>query len=33
VRRLFAGITGTPGIDTADRAAIEDNPLAIAGFR
>ncbi len=33
VRRLFAGITGTPSIDAPDRAAIEDNPLAIAGFR
>jgi G3E family GTPase len=33
VRRLFAGITGTPAIDTPDRAAVEDNPLAIAGFR
>ncbi len=32
VRRLFAGITGTPSTDTPDRAAIKDNPLAIAGF-
>jgi G3E family GTPase len=33
VRRLFAAITGTPAIDTPDRAAITDNPLAIAGFK
>lgn len=33
VRRLFAGFTGMPGIDTPDRAALEDNPLAISGFR
>lgn len=33
VRRLFAAITGTPRIDTPDRAALESNPLAIPGFR
>jgi len=33
VRRLFAAITGTPRPDTPDRAALENNPLAIAGFR
>jgi G3E family GTPase len=33
VRRLFAAIAGTPSIDTPDRAAVVDNPLAIAGFR
>lgn len=33
VRRLFAGITGLPQTDTPDRTALEDNPLAIAGFR
>jgi hypothetical protein len=31
VRRLFAAITNQPMIDTADRAAMQDNPLAIAG--
>ncbi len=33
VHRLFAGITGTPMVDTPDRTAIEENPLAIAGVR
>jgi G3E family GTPase len=33
VRRLFAAMTGTPSADTPDRAAIEDNPLAIAGVK
>ncbi|MEP9372961.1 GTP-binding protein [Mesorhizobium sp. KR1-2] len=33
VRRLFAAITNRPAIDTPDRAAVEDNPLAIAGMR
>jgi G3E family GTPase len=33
VRRLFAAITGQVGIGVPDRAAIEDNPLAIAGFK
>ncbi len=32
VRRLFAGIVGLPSVDTPDRAALADNPLAIAGF-
>ncbi len=31
VRRMFAAFTNTPAIDTPDRTAIEDNPLAIAG--
>ncbi|HEV2897663.1 MAG TPA: GTP-binding protein [Pseudaminobacter sp.] len=31
VRRLFAAITNQPQVDTADRAAMQDNPLAIAG--
>ena len=33
VRRLFAAITGQTAIGVPDRAAIEANPLAIAGFR
>jgi hypothetical protein len=33
VRRLFAAMTGTPAADTPDRAAIEDNPLAIVGAK
>jgi len=33
VRRLFAAITGQTGIGVPDRAAVMDNPLAIAGFR
>jgi G3E family GTPase len=33
VRRLFAAITGSPAADTPDRAAIESNPLAIAGVK
>ena len=33
VRRLFAAVTGKPMTDTPDRAAIEDNPLAIAGAK
>lgn len=32
VRRLFAAITDQPGIDQPDRAALEANPLAIAGI-
>jgi hypothetical protein len=32
VRRLFAAFTNQPAIDTADRAAMEENPLAIAGM-
>ena len=31
VRRLFAAFTNRPTIDTPDRAALENNPLAIAG--
>jgi G3E family GTPase len=33
VQRLFAAITNQPTVDTPDRAAVEDNPLAVAGFR
>ena len=33
VRRLFAAIANQPSVDTPDRAAVEDNPLAIAGMR
>jgi G3E family GTPase len=33
VRRLFEAVANRPAIDTPDRAAIEDNPLAIAGIR
>ena len=32
VRRLFAAITNQPAIDQPDRAAVENNPLAIAGM-
>jgi G3E family GTPase len=32
VARMFGALTGLPAIDTPDRAAIEDNPLAISGF-
>jgi hypothetical protein len=32
VRRLFAAITSQPAIDQPDRAAMEHNPLAIAGM-
>ena len=31
VQRLFAALTDRPAIDTPDRAALENNPLAIAG--
>jgi G3E family GTPase len=31
VSRLFAAFTNRPAIDTPDRAALESNPLAIAG--
>ena len=31
-RRLFAAFTKRPAIDTPDRAALENNPLAIAGL-
>ena len=33
VRRLFAAAVGTPSVDTPDRAALADNPLAIPGYR
>jgi len=33
VRRLFAAATGSPAVDTPDRTALTDNPLAIAGHR
>ncbi|MDO9417476.1 CobW family GTP-binding protein [Pararhizobium sp.] len=33
VRDLFDAFTGTPRIDRPDRAALEDNPLAIPGLR
>ncbi len=32
VRRLFGAVTGQPAVDAPDRAALEENPLAIAGF-
>jgi G3E family GTPase len=32
VARMFAAFMGEPTIDTPDRAAVEDNPLAISGF-
>lgn len=33
LRRLFSAFMGAPLVDTPDRAAMEDNPLAIPGFR
>jgi G3E family GTPase len=33
VRRLFAAFIGTVAVDTPDRAAMEENPLAVSGFR
>jgi G3E family GTPase len=33
VRRMFAAFTNTPAVDTPDRAALQDNPLAISGMR
>lgn len=33
VRDLFDAFTGTPKIDRPDRAALEDNPLAVPGFK
>ncbi len=33
VKRLFAAFMGAPAIDTPDRAALQDNPLAIAGYK
>jgi G3E family GTPase len=32
IRRLWDGMTGRPGIDAPDRAALEANPLSIRGF-
>jgi G3E family GTPase len=31
VERLFSAFAGRPLVDMPDRAALEDNPLAIAG--
>lgn len=31
VRRLWAAAVGSPMVDTPDRAALTDNPLAISG--
>ena len=33
VRRMFSAFTNTPSVDTPDRTAVEQNPLAIAGMR
>jgi G3E family GTPase len=33
VRRMFEAFTDTPSVDTPDRAALQDNPLSVAGFR
>lgn len=33
VTDLFDAFTGTPRIDRPDRAALEDNPLSVPGFR
>lgn len=33
VERLFSALTNRPAVDTPDRAAVADNPLAIAGMR
>jgi len=33
VRRMFHAFTDTPSIDTPDRAALQNNPLSVAGFR
>ncbi len=33
MRDLFAAFTGKPLIDRPDKAALQDNPLAIPGFR
>jgi G3E family GTPase len=33
VRRMFSAFTNTPDIDTPDRAAVENNPLAVVGIR
>ena len=33
VRRLFAGFVGQAAVDTADKAALTDNPLSVPGFK
>ena len=33
VRKLFAALTSRPAVDTPDRAAMTENPLAIAGLK
>ncbi len=33
VRRMFSAFTNRPDIDTPDRAAVENNPLAVVGMR
>lgn len=33
VRRIFTAFAGRPAVDTPDRSALEENPLAISGFR
>lgn len=33
VSDLFAAFTGQPRVDRPDRAALEDNPLAVPGLR
>ncbi|MCX8999216.1 GTP-binding protein [Rhizobiaceae bacterium BDR2-2] len=33
VRDLFAAFTGRPSVDTPDRAALSDNPLAVPGVK
>jgi G3E family GTPase len=33
VADLFAAFTGQPRVDRPDRAALEDNPLAVPGLR
>jgi G3E family GTPase len=33
VRRIFSAFTNTPSVDTPDRAALQSNPLSIAGMR
>jgi G3E family GTPase len=33
LRRLFSAFMGEPVLDTPDRAAVEHNPLVIAGFK
>ncbi len=33
VRRMFSAFTNTPSVDTPDRTAVENNPLAVAGMR